>query len=506
MAPFRDGLRISGGHFIVAILMGALFSLLAWKIISLDARYALAASAAVIVISIALISVAFIDDFLVCAMVLNIPFALYGKWLAVQAVAVPAKGIGFGLAEVLIAMAYFSWFCKIFVARSEPLPRLSRIDLFIALLLFTQSISLLGAPDKMLAVFDIIYNIKHALIYFFLAHKIKRRHLRWIIIFVCLAIVLEGAIAVYEHLSGNVGVGNTKGNISSTEFGTQDVVPGIEDEIRGAGTTIAPHSLGLYMAMSLPIPLVFLLISFYPVSFRAALLVCFLFGISGLVVTFSRSGWSGFTVAALFSIWIVFFSWKQDRAFMVILTLLFLMLPLSPKLYDIVNKKVMQAPKELIDVRFELAQTAIAIWVSSPFFGYGPGNYIEAIEDPRLANPGHYGEMAERPVHNAFLWVAAEVGILGLIGYGGILFCGILNCVSLLKNKDKLVGGLALSVLAGFIAYLLDGITNMMFREAVPFALLCLYLALSRRLKEIAEPLPVPISTGFASRLPVQTS
>ena len=473
-------------RFWLAVLLGLIFSLVVWKTTTFDLRYTLALCGGFLALSIAMMTVSFIDDFLICALVFNIPFSSYGKWLAAQPLAIPARGINIGLAELLIAVAYFSWFIKVFVIREEPLPKLTKIDFFIVFLLVVQGISFLGAANQMLAFFDIVYNIKHALIYFYLAHKIRKRHLKGIINLILFAIIVEGTIAVYETATGNVGIGVTKGNISSTEFGTQPYVPGIEDEVRGAGTTIDSHSLGLYFAMILPIPLVFLLTQFYKSSFRLLLLLVFLFGLSGLLVTFSRSGWLSFAITSLLSVSIIFFSWKQGRALPVIFFLFVVLIPFYPQLHTVIDKRFMQAPSELIDVRFEMAQTAVNIWMANPFFGYGPGNYLEAIDDPRIFNTGHYGEMAERPVHNSFLWIAAELGLFGLMAYGGIILTGIYNCFKLLRNEDRMVRGMSLALVAGFLAYLLDGVTNMMFREAEPYVQLMLYLALSQVLQEQA--------------------
>ena len=503
MALFRSIQPFRQTRFWLIVILGALFSLLVWKITTFEFRYALALSGGVIIFSIAMMSIAFIDDFLICALVCNIPFSIYGKWLEAQPLAVPAKGISVGLAEMLIVIAYLCWFLKIFVIREEPLPKLAKIDFFIILLLSVQWISLLGAPNKMLAFFDIVYNVKHALIYFYLAHKIKRRHLQWIINFILLAIILQGALAVYERTSGNVGIGNTKGNISSSVFGTQGEVPGVEDEVRGSGTTLDSHSLGLYLSMVLPIPFVFLLMQYFKPSRKFFLLIVFLLGVSGLIVTFSRSGWLSFALTSLVSTWIIFFSWKHDREFIVVVGLLFILIPLYPKFYSILDKKLMNAPSALVDVRFEMAKTAIDIWSKNPFFGYGPANYLEAITDPEIVNTGHYGEMADRPVHNSYLWIAAELGLFGLLAYGGIIAIAMRNCFKLIDNDDGLTRGISLALLAGFFGYLLDGITNMMFREAVPYAQLWLYIALSQVLKEQAALKPqadqIPIAVSSIS-------
>ena len=476
----------------ITILMGFLFSLLSWKIMSLDFRYALAACAAVGVVSCAMAAIWFIDDFLVYVLVFNIPFSIFGKWLMAHPIAVPAKGISIGLAELILTIAYGMWFFKIFVIRSEPLPSLTKLDFLIMFLIICQMISLIGAPDKALAFFDIVYNIKYALIYFFLAHKVRRRHLKWIIVMICFAIMMQGSLAIYERMTGNVAIGVTKGNVKSEKFGTQGKVPGVEDEIRGAGTTIDPHSLGLYLAMTLPFPLVFLMMHYAKPSRKLLCGLVFLIGIGGLIVTFSRSGWLSFAISSLFAIWFIFFRWLHDRGIFALLAILLVLTPFYPKFFNIIDKKLFNAPSSLIDVRIDMAKTALNIWMHDPFFGYGAGNYLEAIDDPDIINYGHYGKMADRPVHNAYLWLLAEIGLFGMLSYVGIIFMAMAKCFRYLNSHDGLIKGMALALLSGFIAYLLDGMTNMMFREAVPYAQLWTAIALSmgleRFIKEAKKP------------------
>lgn len=489
----------SPAALLLPAIAGVLMSLAAWKIMSLEWRYAVAVCAAIAVASCAMAAIWFIDDFLVVVFVANIPFSIFGKWLFPHPIAVPGKGIAIGLAELLLLIAYGMWFFKIFVVREEPVPRLGKIDFAILFLLAVQILSAIGAPDRELAAFDIVYNIKYGLIYFYLSRKIKRRHLKSILIIVCLSIVFEGTLGLYERLTGNVAIGVTKGNVTSDKFGTQGKVPGVEDEIRGAGTTIDPHSLGLYLAMVLPFPLVFLMMHFARPSRKLFLLAVLLAGLGGLIVTFSRSGWLSFLVSSLCIIWYIFFRWLHDRGIFALMALVLLLLPFYPKFLGIIEKKVFQAPSELVDVRVDLAKTAIAIWRHSPMLGYGPGNYLEAINDPEISNYGHYGEMADRPVHNAYLWLAAEIGLLGLSAFMTIIILAIRRCRLFLHHPDPLLKGLALALFGGFIAYATDAVTNMMFREAVPYAQLWLAIALSHALPRFAEQAAMPAAGATSS-------
>ncbi len=469
-------------RYLAVALAGVLFALLIWKVMSLQFRYVLAVSGGIVALCLAVMCIRNIEGFLIYALIFNIPFARFGKYLFAQDRTWSfAMGISIGLAEVLIVMCYLLWFSQIFITRKKPLPGLQKIDCFIILLFWTQVVSCLGAANKTLGIFDIIYNIKHVLIYFFIAQKVKRRHLKLIVAIFLFAVSLESSLAVYERFTGNVGIGFAKADVSSSQFGTQYEVPGSEEAIRAEGTTKDSHALGLYYAMLLPIPLVFMAIRALKPVARFALAGVFLVGMTGLIVTFSRSGWLSFALSSVFATCVIVFLWGNRSAILLPLAMVLVVCILYPQGFQYVCDRLFNAPAELIETRWALNHTALNIWRSSFLFGYGPGNYLPALEDPGIIVFGRN----DLPVHNAFLYVASELGLFGVVAFFGIILTAMIQCFKTLKCRDLIVRGFALAVLTGLLAYLLDGITDPMFREAVPYAQLWVYLGLAAALKRL---------------------
>jgi len=158
----------------VVAFAGVLFTFAVWQIMALEFRYVLAISGGIMCLSIGMMFISHIEDFLVYTLIFNIPFSQFGKWFfspVEKILGLPAQGISLGIAEMLILGAYIVWFSQIFIAKRASLPRLQKIDYIILLLIFSQIVSLIGAANKLLGAFDIIYHIKHILIYFFLAHS-----------------------------------------------------------------------------------------------------------------------------------------------------------------------------------------------------------------------------------------------------------------------------------------------------------------------------------------------
>ncbi len=476
----------------VTAFVAALFSLVCWKITQLEFRFTLALAVGLLFLSVSMIGISYIVDILVLAMVFNIPFSIFGKVLFKQDIPYAVMpGFSMGLKEVMLLMAYLIWFGQVFIVRKEPLPKLRKIDFFILLLIFSQAMSLLGAPDKLVGVFDIIHNIKHVMLYYFIAHKVKRSHLKWIIILLLFAIMLESSLALFERSTGNVGIGRTKGKSSSridTEIGVQKKTPGIVEQIRAEGTTIDPHVLGEYFSMILPVPFVLMMMRHWKLKIRLALAIILIIGIGGLIVTFSRSGWCSFGISSVFALGIIIFSWKQTKALFIAIVLFVIVSISYPRVYEYLIVRFVKSPSELLTLRFAMNRTALGIWHQNFFFGYGSGNYSYALEEPDVI-VHNWDDRSKTTfvVHNLFLYLVSEIGLFGMIGFYGPILLAMFKCWTLRKCPDPLIRGLALAILTGLFGYLLDGLTNPLCRELVPYAQLWVYIGICMSLRQMSR-------------------
>ncbi|MDH4099007.1 MAG: O-antigen ligase family protein [Nitrospirota bacterium] len=473
MGLVQSSLQIK--YWFVALL-GILFAFLVWKIMGLEFRYAAAICGGLVVVSACMILICDITDFLILSLVFNVPFVEFSKWFLRREEVVAAKGIAVGLTELLLLIGYAVWFIRIFVARTMPLPKLSRIDFFILIFLFAQAISLLGAEDKGLSILDIIYNFKYVLLYFFLAHHVERRHLKWITAVILFTICLQSTVALYERLTGNVGIASAKGNVASEQFGTQYQVPGIEGEIRSMGTTGDSHALALYYAMLLPFPIILMMQRFWKIRQRVFMAVVVLVGVGGLVLTFARSGWLAFAIAITLGMGVVTWKWKEGRSIPFIIGIILVANAFYPKAYAYIYDRFVNAPSEIMTTRYDMNWTALSIWWDNFLFGCGPGNYLNALYDPGVTV---YQKPMDLPVHNAFLWIASEMGVFGVIGFFGAIVTSMIWSWRLVRNNDNLVRGLSLAILVALTGYLLDGITDPMFRFPVPYAWLWTLMGLA---------------------------
>lgn len=478
----RVSIYLSLLKYFVVVLCGILVSIMAWKILDLQWRYAIALIAGIGVVCLAVMSTKNIVGFLIYALIFNTSFDGFGKWLLPQREDIVfAHGISLGLAEVLILIAYVVWFYQIFISQKEAFPKIWKIDFVMLLLLFAQFISMFGAPKRILSFLEIIYNIKHCLIYFFLARKIRYHHLRWIVVIILFTITLQSSVAVFERATGLVGIGHSKGN--SQVMGDQTSVPGIEHVIRAEGTTADSHSLGLLFVMLLPVPLVLTAMKFLSIPEKFITGAILIFGMLGLLVTFTRSGWIFFAASSAFALMMIFFYWRQRAAVLSIIVVILGMSLFYPQGYQKIYDRFKNAPIETILERYDMLKTATFIWKNHFFFGCGSANYMNCIEEKNIKvyDPG------KLPVHIVLLHIAAETGLVGVFSYLAIILSAMFRCMQMLNCNNLLLRGLSLALLTAFIGYLLDGLSSPLGRSLIPYYLLWVYIAISMSFQNILQ-------------------
>jgi hypothetical protein len=469
---------------------GALVAVLAGILGSLEFRYALTIYVGLAALGVLAVLLRRIEAVLVYALILHIPFSTFGKWLYLIEVKEEhfyfAQGVNIGGAELLLLFAYSIWFWRIFVARTEPVPRFTRVDVLVLVFFFAATTSLTNAANPLEGIFDLIFSAKCALIYFYLSRKVTREQLPGIIIMFLLAMTLQAMLAGYEHLTGIVGIGRTKGNASMPDFGEQYEVPGF-GHVRAEGTTLDSHALGLFFSMTLPIPFVLMGMQFVRLRWRMALASVVVMGGLGLLVTFCRSAYISCAVSLTMTMAIMMVFWKQGKLVFLSLLTLSLAVLAYPDLYRYARERFFEAPSEVVTVRYDTYWTALEIWKHNFLFGYGAGNYYDALEDPRIKV---FGDVMI--VHNAFLLVASETGLFGVIGYFGMILSAMALCLRQLKCQDLLIRSLALAILAALVASQMQGLSDCLFKDPVDYALLWTHVGLACALNRMATARAAP--------------
>ncbi len=167
--------------------------------------------------------------------------------------------------------------------------------------------------------------------------------------------------------------------------------------LRSYATFPHPNVLGGFLAILLPLILT---------QWKKRKLLyssTILLGCIALFLTFSRSAW----IAAIVGILFVFL---KKKFFIPLLTCLVILL------FPIVSSFGLQ--DESIVVRQELNASALAMFSESPMFGKGLGNFLVTLPDHLSSREIYFLQ----PVHNIYLLLLSETGVVGLFMFLWILW------------------------------------------------------------------------------------
>lgn len=181
---------------------------------------------------------------------------------------------------------------------------------------------------------------------------------------------------------------------------------------------------------------------YFTINFLALIAYYFLLVIFfvTLIFTFSRGSWiaflGGFLAILLASIYRrdLFIQKKLLKVVLVVGVLIFILFNIYGDLAQTrVSAQTRLEIKSNIE-RMESYQSAEEILNNNWFFGVGVGNYPLAVEKYVLGGqPAYYYQ----PVHNVFLLVWSEIGIIGLIFFASFLFFVSYVLSKNLKNKKN---------------------------------------------------------------------
>ena len=82
-------------------------------------------------------------------------------------------------------------------------------------------------------------------------------------------------------------------------------------------------------------------------------------------------------------------------------------------------------------------------------------------------------------VHNVTILIGVETGILGLIAFYSMHFAAMSSSWSLFKSGNTLGCRLGLALFTVFLVFLLDGMTNPLFKEPIVYFNYWMYLGLA---------------------------
>ena len=142
-----------------------------------------------------------------------------------------------------------------------------------------------------------------------------------------------------------------------------------------------------------------------------------------------------------------------------------------------------------IDSRLELNDTAERMFADHPFLGVGLNNY-ELVQGAYDQAPviffGH-------PVHNIYLLVLAETGIVGLAGFALVGLAVARVALRLTRSPDRLLAAVGTGVLAAVAFFAVEEVLGFSLRQDAPLAVFWMLAGLAVAGERLGPPIPARV-------------
>ncbi len=492
--PDLSGIVRGTSRHLIAAFLGAVFAVAVSRLWGLDTRWFVVTVIGILGVSAAMVMIAYFAEFLLICLLFAIPFAGFGKWffpssLRETVFSSPShnatlEGVaGVGVLDFIVLGLYLHWFFRIAILRSEKLPRLNNIDFWAFLFLSAYLVSLIGTAKVTLGLHATVYLLKFIALYFYISRHFRMRHVPWFMAALIFAVIVEGGFGTVQYTTGKLlGFGLDKGAGSALDY--QYMVPGTEQWHRATGTLYDSHSLGLYLAMMIPFFLVGLFDNSIRPLFKTIMAGAMLLSLAVLLMTFTRSGWVACAASLVFAMFMLIFVWKDRRVIPFLAVGFLIFLVMAPWSIDLVIQRFQKSPVETLTTRFEGFWVALHIWSQHPLFGFGVGNYIEALWKY------NYGWNQDIIVHNTVLWLGSETGLFGVVTFYGLIAAAALRAWKLAMGPRNLAATIGMAILIALCAFVVEGMATPMHREPAPFAFFWILISMS-----VALTRPVPETT-----------
>jgi len=313
--------------------------------------------------------------------------------------------------------------------------------------------SVLLRGNILFGAFDLFALLGSGALFVYASSELRsRRDLHIVLAVLVASVAIQGVIAIGQHLSQTT--------LGLEFFGAYDdpglkarTWRGLAERTRVGGTIGHPNALALFFDLLLP--LAFSLV-FAPVQRgrRFLLLSAVGLGTLGLAFTLSRGG----LVATGLGCLLIFFVWLKQRIGL-LPSLCATILPAALTLVllfgtpNLISKRFFRDDYKAAFGRIPLMLVALNMIRHRPFFGVGLNNYNEVA--PRLDNtPQRVTSWWNVPVHNQFLFIAAEIGLIGLASYLLFVLAILKSLWPAMRSRDSLLAWSSLGVALGITVFL----------------------------------------------------
>jgi len=382
---------------------------------------------------------------LLAIVILDIPLQL-GTHLYYQEkdAAVGALG-GLSISATTVALAglYVSWFIQTSIRKDFSLRSSLQINLPLFLYITVSALSVSVAQDVPLALFEVTLLLESGLLFLYVANVVRtRRDVLFVVSLLLIACLLESVIM-------------TAMRVTVTPSTTWDLPIHLRADwaahgtfMRIGGTVGSPNVAAGYLSISLALA-ASVLFTNLPRAYKVLAMWVLGLGSVALILTFSRGGWIALMLAvALLS----FGAWRRRGLSlkMPIATAAVLLLLLLP-FHSLVSTRLFGDDSGSAESRVPLMNLAFRIVEANPVLGVGANNFTVVMN--RYLSP-EFRQGFLFAVHNKYLLVLAETGLVGLLAFLAFLLGAVRKGWQCWRDCEEPLSSLALGLTAGIAGHM----------------------------------------------------
>lgn len=321
--------------------------------------------------------------------------------------------------------------------------------------LATGLFSLFNAKDGLVLTIQMIAMAKGFLLYLAVANSIEDEgDFMWLLNGMMLTVSMQGMLGIYQ--------GITKHPLGLYLVGEEEELfgygVGSNKSVRPQGTISHPNDYAMYLTTATPFMLA-LLFSRVSRLHKVLVAMAFSFTIPGMLVSLSRGSWSSFLIIFITVSILAIRSRRVSprTVFMVFCVALAILLLLTVASWGMVMSRLTSDDGGSAQSRVVLAKGAIAVIQDYPVWGVGLNNYSLVMANYDRASFLAWQSLAI--VHNIFLLIAAETGLLGLAAFVSFMVSVWLKAWRVVRDASSDVAWVA--GVGVFCAYMALTVHNM---------------------------------------------
>jgi len=277
---------------------------------------------------------------------------------------------------------------------------------------------------------------------------------------ICITIVMA-LNCLLGFLQSRVG-GFNLWQLTSPELNWTETLAENLDVTRISGAFVSSTSFGWCLTTCLPVMLAMLLLRApgFQGWRRFLLIVTSIMSVIALVMTYARGGWISFGLSLLIFAGLAYRALPpNDRGRFTLamtgmgLAVTLLCLPFAGTIYE----RLTEDDRGAAYVRVPLAEVAVEMIENNPVFGVGLNCY-----ETEMRRYDHTSESITdtlpSAVHNMYLYIAAETGVMGGIFFLALLASSFWQGWLALRKRDPFLSALSVGLMTGLAAFLLNGL------------------------------------------------